>query len=167
PFTADTMAMVAEAMGLSPLGSSMVPAVYSQRLAIAQQAGELVMKLVSQSGPLPRDLVTRASLENACAAVAATGGSTNAALHIPAIANEAGIRFTLEDVAEVFARTPLIADLSPGGKYLARDLHEVGGVPAILKTLLEGGHLHGDALTISGQSLSEALQHVADPDGNV
>lgn len=166
-FTANTMAMVAEAMGLSPLGSSMVPAVYSQRLAIAQQAGELVMKLVSQSGPLPRDLVTRASLENACAAVAATGGSTNAALHIPAIANEAGIRFTLEDVAEVFARTPLIADLSPGGKYLARDLHEVGGVPAILKTLLEGGHLHGEALTLSGETLAEALRTVAGPDGTV
>src|SRR3546814_19078727 len=114
----------------------MMPSVYSERLAIAQRAGEQVMRALAHGGPLPRDLVTRASLENACAAVAATGGSTNAALHIPAIAHEAGIRFTLDDVAEVFSRTPLIADLQPGGRFLARDLHEVGGVPVVLKYLL-------------------------------
>ena len=114
----------------------------------------------ADGGPLPRDLVTRKSLENACAAVAATGGSTNAGLHLPAIAHEAGVRFTLDDVAEVFARTPLIADLQPGGRYLAVDLHRVGGVAAVLKALLDGGHLHGDALALSGKTLAEEL---ADP----
>jgi dihydroxy-acid dehydratase len=166
-FTANTMAMVAETLGLSPLGSSMMPAVYSERLAIAARAGERVMEIVNRGGPLPRDLVTRKSLENACAAVAATGGSTNAALHIPAIAHEAGIEFTLSDVAAVFQRTPLIASLQPGGRYLARDLHEVGGVPAILKALLDGGVLHGDTLTLDGVTLAEALQDTPAPDGEI
>ena len=166
-FTANTMAMVGEALGLSPLGSSMMPAVYSERLAIAQRAGESVMRTIAQGGPLPRELVTRKSLENACAAVAATGGSTNAALHIPAIAHEAGIDFTLDDVATVFQRTPLIADLQPGGQYLARDLHEVGGTPMVLKTLLQSGHLHGDVLTLDGTPLAEALQAWPDADGTI
>ncbi len=129
----------------------MLPAAYSQRLALARQAGRRATELVLQGGPLPRDLVTRKSLENATAAVAATGGSTNAGLHLPAIAHEAGIRFTLDDVAEVFARTPLIANLQPGGKYLAIDLHRAGGVSVVLKALLDAGHLHGDALTLSGR----------------
>lgn len=166
-FTANTMAMVAETLGLTPLGSAMMPAVYSERLAIAQRAGEHVMRILEQGGPLPRDLVTRASLENACAAVAATGGSTNAALHIPAIAHEAGISFTLDDVATVFARTPLIADLQPGGRFLARDLHEAGGVPVVLKALLEGGYIDGSALTLDGRTLAEALADVSAPDGEV
>ncbi|MGE0348570.1 dihydroxy-acid dehydratase [Hydrogenophaga sp.] len=166
-FTANTMAMVGEALGLSPLGSSMMPAVYSERLAIAQRAGQSVMRTIERGGPLPRELVTRKSLENACAAVAATGGSTNAALHIPAIAHEAGIDFTLDDVAAVFQRTPLIADLQPGGKYLARDLHEVGGTPMILKTLLASGHLHGDVLTLDGEPLADALQRWPDADGTI
>jgi len=166
-FTANTMAMVAEALGLSPLGSAMMPAVYSERIALARRAGETVMKILNAGGPLPRDLVTRKSCENACAAVAATGGSTNAALHIPAIAHEAGISFTLADVAAVFSRTPLIADLQPGGRYLARDLHHVGGVPAVLKALLKAGYLHGDVLTLTGQTLEEALRDVREPDGLV
>lgn len=166
-FTANTMAMVGEALGLSPLGSAMMPAVYSERLAIAQRAGSRVMDILEKGGPLPRDLVTRASLENACAAVAATGGSTNAALHIPAIAHEAGIRFTLDDVAEVFSRTPLIADLQPGGRFLARDLHEIGGVPVVLKSLLDGGYLDGSVLTLDGCTLAEALANTPDPDGEV
>ncbi len=166
-FTANTMAMVGEALGLSPLGSSMMPAVYSERLAIAQRAGERVMRTIAEGGPLPRDLVNRKSLENACAAVAATGGSTNAALHIPAIAHEAGIDFTLDDVATVFQRTPLIADLQPGGKYLALDLHEVGGVPMVLKALLQSGHIHGDVLTLEGERLSDALARWPDADGTV
>jgi dihydroxy-acid dehydratase len=166
-FTANTMAMVGEALGLSPLGSSMLPAVYSERLAIAQRAGEQVMRTLARGWPLPRDLVTRESLENACAAVAATGGSTNAALHIPAIAHEAGIQFTLDDVAEVFRRTPHIADLQPGGRYLARDLHEVGGVPMVLKRLLQAGHLHGDVPTLEGEALADALARWPDADGNV
>ena len=144
-FTANTMAMVSETLGLALPGSAMLPAVYSERLALARRAGETVMRILADGGPLPRDLVTRKSLENACAAVAATGGSTNAGLHLPAIAHEAGIAFDLDDVAEVFERTPLIANLQPGGKYLARDLHYAGGVTAVLKALLDGGHLHGDA----------------------
>jgi dihydroxy-acid dehydratase len=111
--------------------------------------------------------VTRKSLENACAAVAATGGSTNAGLHLPAIAHEAGIRFSLDDVAAVFARTPLIADLQPGGRFLAVDLHRVGGVGVVLKALLAAGHLHGDALALSGRTLAEELADAAAPDGEV
>jgi dihydroxy-acid dehydratase len=166
-FTANTMAMVGEALGLSFLGSCTIPAVYSQRLALARRAGRRVMEMLDASGPLPRDLVTRKSLENACAAVAATGGSTNAALHIPAIAHEAGIRFTLDDVAQVFNRTPLIADLQPGGRYLARDLDVVGGVPVVLNALLKAGFLHGDTLTISGASMAEALASHAGADGRI
>ncbi len=166
-FTANTMAMVGETLGLSPLGSAAIPAVYSERLAIARRAGRRVMQILQDGGPLPRDLVTRRSLENACAAVAATGGSTNAALHIPAIAHEAGLRFTFDDIAAVFERTPLIADLQPGGRYLARDLHVIGGVPVVLNALLESGHLHGDALTLSGQTLAEALAAFPGADGRV
>jgi dihydroxy-acid dehydratase len=152
-FTANTMAMVAETLGLAIPGSAMMPAVYSERLALAREAGRRVTQIIREGGPLPRDLITRKSLENAAAAVAATGGSTNAGLHLPAIAHEVGISFTLEDVAKVFARTPLIADLQPGGKYLALDLHRVGGTRVVLKALLEGGYLHGDALMLSGKTL--------------
>jgi dihydroxy-acid dehydratase len=166
-FTANTMAMVGEALGLSPLGSAMIPAVFSERFALARRAGESVMSALDRGGPLPRDLVTRKSLENACAAVAATGGSTNAALHIPAIAHEAGIRFTLDDVSAVFERTPLIADLQPGGKYLARDLYYAGGVPAVLASLLKHGALHGDVLALDGKTLAAALEHLTAPDGAV
>ena len=166
-FTANTMAMVAETLGLAIPGSAMMPAAYSQRLALARQAGRRATELVLEGGPLPRELITRKSLENATAAVAATGGSTNAGLHLPAIAHEAGVRFTLDDVAEVFARTPLIANLQPGGQYLAVDLHRVGGVQVVLKALLDGGHLHGDALALSGRTLAEELSAVASPDGDV
>ncbi|MBC5784645.1 dihydroxy-acid dehydratase [Ramlibacter sp. USB13] len=166
-FTANTMGMVAEALGLSLLGSSTIPAVYSERHALARRAGRVVMQILEKGGPLPRDLVTRKSLENAAAAVAATGGSTNAALHIPAIAHEAGIRFTVDDLAEVFNRTPLVADLSPGGRYLAKDLNVIGGVPVVLKALLEGGHLHGDVPTITGETLAEALARFPGPDGRI
>ena len=166
-FTANTMAMVSETLGLALPGSAMLPAVYSERLALARRAGRRVTEILRDGGPLPRDLVTRKSLENAAAAVAATGGSTNAGLHLPAIAHEAGIRFTLDDVAEVFARTPLIADLQPGGRYLAVDLHRAGGTDAVLKALLDGGFLHGDALTLSGQTLAEHLAGHAGPDGEI
>jgi len=166
-FTANTMAMVSEALGLAPPGSAMLPAVFSERLALARGAGETVMRVLADGGPLPRDLVTRKSLENACAAVAATGGSTNAGLHLPAIAHEAGIRFTLDHVARVFARTPLIADLQPGGRYLARDLHYAGGVRSVLRALLDGGHLHGECLTLSGRTLAAELKGAPAPDGEV
>lgn len=166
-FTANTMAMVGEALGLSPLGSALVPAVYSERMAIARRAGRQAMRMIDEGGPLPRELVTRKSLENACAAVAATGGSTNAVLHIPAIAHEAGIRFTIDDIAEVFRRTPLIADLQPGGRYLARDLNVIGGVPVVLNALLAAGFLHGDALTLGGRELAGELRAFPGVDGRI
>jgi dihydroxy-acid dehydratase len=166
-FTANTMGMVSEAMGLAIPGSAMMPAVYSQRLALARRAGHIVMRILKDGGPLPRDLVTRKGIENACAAVAATGGSTNAGLHLPAIAHEAGIRFTMDDVAEVFQRTPLIASLQPGGKYLARDLYHAGGVSMVLRALLDGGYLHGDALALSGKTLAQELADAPAADGEI
>ncbi|MFN8716131.1 MAG: dihydroxy-acid dehydratase [Gemmatimonas sp.] len=166
-FTANTMGMVGEALGLSPIGSSTVPAVYSQRAPLLRRAAAALMRAVRRGGPCPREIVTRPALENACAVVSATGGSTNAALHIPAIAHEAGIRFTLDDVAAVFARTPLIADLQPGGRFLAHDLHHVGGAGVVLRVLLEAGALHGGALTFTGRTLAEALADCAPPDGTV
>lgn len=166
-FTANTMGMVSEALGLAPIGSSMVPAVFSERAPLMRRAGKQLMKAVMGEAPLPRDIVTRQALENACAVVSATGGSTNAALHIPAIAHEAGIKFHLDDVAEVFARTPLIADLRPGGKYLARDMYYIGGAAVVLRELLRSGHLHGDALTWTGRTLAEEIADANDPDGQV
>jgi dihydroxy-acid dehydratase len=166
-FTANTMGMVSEALGLAPIGSSMVPAVFSERAPLMRRAAKILMKAVMGEAPLPRDIVTRQALENACAVVSATGGSTNAALHLPAIAHEAGIKFHLDDVAEIFARTPLIADLRPGGKYLARDLYYVGGAGVVMRELLERGYLHGDALTFTGRTLAEELAGAPAPDGRV
>jgi len=166
-FTANTMAMVAETLGLALPGGATLPAVSPDRAGLARDAGFTVMKLLADGGPRPRELVTKKSLENACAAVAATGGSTNAALHIPAIAHEAGIRFTLDDFARVAKRTPLLADLKPGGRFLAKDLHAVGGVYAVLKALLTHGALHGECLTLSGKTLKETLQSHPGPDGSV
>ena len=166
-FTANTMAMVSEALGFALPGSAMIPAVYEERLAIAQQSGEAVMRLLEAGGPLPREIVSRESLENACAIVAATGGSTNAGLHVPAIAHEAGIRFTLDDAATVFERTPVIADLQPGGRFNAKDVYRAGGVNTILKALLDGGFLHGDCPTVTGHSLAENIADAVAPDGEV
>jgi dihydroxy-acid dehydratase len=166
-FTANTMAMVAETLGLAPPGSATLPAVAESRNSLSREAGRAVMRLLKDGGPLPRQLVTRKSLENAAAAVAATGGSTNAALHLPAIAHEAGIRFTLDDFGRVAKRTPLIADLQPGGRYLAKDLHAVGGVYTVLKALLTHGALHGDCLTLDGTTLEKALKDHAGADGSV
>jgi dihydroxy-acid dehydratase len=166
-FTANTMAMVSEVLGLTVPNSSMVPGVYSERLEIAKRAGAIVMEAIARGGPLPRELVTRASLENAAAIVAATGGSTNAALHIPAIAHEAGIRFTVDDVAAVFARTPLIGDLRPGGRYLAKDIYDLGGVSIIIRELIAGGFLDGSTLTVTGRTLAEEHGAAPAPDGAV
>ena len=170
-FTANTMGMVSEALGLAPIGSSMVPAVFSERAPLMRRAAKTLMAAVRKSleggGPLPRDIVTRKALENACAIVSATGGSTNAALHIPAIAHEAGIKFHLDDVAEVFARTPLIGDLRPGGKYLARDMYYIGGAGVVLRELMQHGFVHGDVLTFTGRSLAEELATANAPDGQV
>jgi dihydroxy-acid dehydratase len=166
-FTANTMAMVSEALGLSVPNVSMVPGPFAERAAFGRRAGVLVMQAIERGGPLPRDIVTRRALENACAILAATGGSTNAALHIPAIAHEAGIRFDLDDVARVCARTPLIADLRPGGRFTARDVHEIGGTAVILRALIEAGHIDGNCLTVTGESLAEVYGAAAMPDGTV
>ena len=157
-FTANTMACVSEAVGLALPGSAGAPAPYESRDAFAEQSGEQVMALLAQ-GIRPRDIVTRAALENAAVVVAASGGSTNAALHLPAMANEAGIDFDMMEVCDIFRKTPYIADLKPGGRYVAKDLWEAGGVQALLKTLLDGGHLHGDCLTVTGRTMAENLEH--------
>src|SRR5947209_13842415 len=119
----------------------------------------MVMELVSRN-LRPRDIVTLKALENAATVVAATGGSTNGALHLPAMAHEAGIKFDLFDVAEVFRRTPYIADLKPSGRYVAKDLFEAGGVPLLMKTLLDHGYLHGDCMTVTGRTMAENMRSV-------
>ena len=166
-FTANTMAMVSETLGLAVPGSAMLPAVYSSASRSRAGPGEIVLRILADGGPLPRDLVTRKSLENACAAVAATGGSTNAGLHLPAIAHEAGIRFTLDDVAEVFERTPSSPTCSPAANTWRATCTTRGGVAAVLKALLDGGYLHGDASTLSGRTLAAELAAAPAPDGSV
>ncbi len=161
-FTANTMAMVSEAIGLALPGSAGAPAPYEDRDRWAVESGRAVMALLD-SRLRPRDIVTRKALENAAVVVGATGGSTNAGLHLPAIAHEAGIRFTMDDVVEIMRRTPYIADLKPGGKYVALDVHRVGGIPVILKALLDGGLLHGDCLTVTGRTMAENLKDVVFP----
>jgi dihydroxy-acid dehydratase len=163
-FTANTMACVSEAIGLALPGSAGAPAPYESRDQYAEYSGQAVMRLL-EFGPRPRDIVTREALENAAVVVAATGGSTNAALHLPAIANEVGIDFDLHAVADIFKRTPLIANLKPSGKYVAKDLYEVGGVQVVIKELLDGGYLHGDALTVSGKTIAENHADVTLPEG--
>jgi dihydroxy-acid dehydratase len=161
-YTANSMAYVSEAIGLALPGSASPPAAYETRDRYAEAAGEAVMRLL-RDGLRPRQIVTRRSLENAAAVVAATGGSTNATLHLPAMAHECGIDFDLFDVAEVFKRTPLIADLKPGGRYLAKDVHDIGGAGVVLKALLDGGFLHGDCITVTGRTLAENLADVVVP----
>lgn len=163
-FTANTMACVSEAIGLALPNSAGAPAPYESRDAFCFESGRAVMELLKNK-IRPRDIVTRKALENAAAVVAATGGSTNAALHLPAIANECGIDFDIHEVGEIFKRTPYLADLMPGGKYSAKDLYEVGGVQIVLKTLLDGGYLHGDCLTVTGKTIAENLANVKFPDG--
>ena len=166
-FTANTMATVSEAIGLALPYSAGAPAPYEMRDQFCMTAGEQVMDLIL-SGIRPRDIVTRKALENAAATVAASGGSTNAALHLPAIAHECGIEFTLFDVAEIFKKTPYIADLKPGGRYVAKDWFEAGGVPLLMKTLLDHGFLHGDCMTVTGRTIAENLKSVKwNPDQDV
>jgi dihydroxy-acid dehydratase len=158
-FTANTMATVSEAIGLALPYSAGAPAPYEIRDKFCMLAGEMIMELIVKN-IRPRDIVTRAALENAAAVVAATGGSTNAALHLPAIAHECGIEFDLFDVAEVFKKTPYIADLKPGGRYVAKDMFEAGGVPLLMKTLLDHGFLHGECLTVTGRTIADNLRSV-------
>ncbi len=158
-FTANTMACVSEAIGLALPYSAGTPAPYEERDKYAKASGRMVMELLAKKIK-PRDIVTRKALENAATIVAATGGSTNAALHLPAIANEAGIKFDLMDVAKIFKRTPYLADLKPGGRYVAKDMWLAGGVPMLLKTLYDGGYIHGDCMTVTGKTMKENLKRI-------
>jgi dihydroxy-acid dehydratase len=163
-FTANTMACVSEAIGLALPGSAGAPAPYDSRDAYAEASGQAVMELLRRN-IRPRDIVTREAVENAATVVAAAGGSTNGGLHIPAIANEAGIDFDLHAFGEICKRTPYIGDLKPGGRYVMKDLHDVGGVPVLMKALLDGGYLHGDCLTVTGKTITENLRSVVFPTG--
>ncbi len=166
-YTANTMACVGEAIGLSLPNSNMAPAPYRARDEIARAAGAQIMELIARN-LRPRDICTREAFENAARIVAATGGSTNGALHLPAMAHEAGISFDLFDVAEIFKSTPYIADLKPGGRYVARDMHEAGGIYMLMKTLLAEGFLHGDCMTVTGRTLAENIDEVTwNPDQKV
>jgi dihydroxy-acid dehydratase len=166
-FTANTMATVSEAIGLALPYSAGAPAPYELRDKFCMAAGEMIMDLIARN-IRPRDIVTRKALENAAAVVAASGGSTNAALHLPAIAHECGVVFDLFDVAEVFKRTPYIADLKPGGRYVAKDMFEVGGIPLMMKTLLDHGYMHGDCMTVTGRTIADNLKAVKwNPDQDV
>src|SRR3979490_1280192 len=161
------MATVSEAIGLALPYSAGAPAPYEVRDAFCMTAGEMILDLI-KSGIRPRDIVTRKALENAAAVVSASGGSTNAALHLPAIAHECGLKFDLFDVAEVFKRTPYIADLKPGGRYVAKDMFEAGGVPLLMKTLLDHGFLHGNCMTVTGRTIAQNLKSVKwNPDQDV
>ncbi len=166
-YTANTMACVGEAIGLSMPNSNMVPAPYKSREEIAVAAGKQVMELLARN-IRPRDICTREAFENAARIVAATGGSTNGGLHLPAMANECGVEFSLFDVAEIFKSTPYIADLQPGGQYVAKDMYDAGGAYMVMKTLLAEGLLHGDCMTVSGRTLAENIEEVTwNPDQKV
>ena len=158
-FTANTMACVSEAIGLALPYSAGTPAPYEERDKYAFESGKTVMNLLNKN-IRPRDIVTKKSLENAATIVAATGGSTNAALHLPALANEIGIKFDLLDVAKIFKKTPYLADLKPGGKYVAKDMWLAGGVPMLLKTLYDGGFIHGNCMTVTGKTMKQNLKNI-------
>jgi len=162
-FTANTMATACELLGISPLGSASVPAVDAARAAVARGCGRLAVEAVTHD-LRPRRILTPAAFDNAIAAVAATGGSTNAVLHLLAIAREAGVPLALEHFDRVSARVPLIADLKPGGRFVATDLHRAGGIPLVARRLIEGGFIDGSALTVTGRTLgAEAAEAIETP----
>ena len=166
-FTANTMACVSEAIGLALMNSSGMPAPYESRDQYAEASGRAVMDLLDRN-IRARDVVTRQSLENAARVVACTGGSTNAGLHLPAIAHEAGIEFYLDDVCEIFRDTPYFVDLKPGGTYVAKDLYDAGGIPVVMKELRKAGLIHEDCVTASGRSIGEELDRIErEADGKV
>ncbi|MHB1539409.1 MAG: dihydroxy-acid dehydratase [Solirubrobacteraceae bacterium] len=165
-FTANTMAMAFEVLGISPAGSAMVPAEDGRKLDVARQAGELVVEMLA-AGRTPERIITRESLQNAIAAVATSGGSTNGVLHLLAVASEAGIDLTIDEFDAISQRTPLLCDLQPGGRYFATDLHEAGGVPLVLKRMSEAGILNGDALTVTGRTIGEHAAEAAETEGQV
>ncbi len=161
-YTANTMACVSEAIGLALPGSAGTPAAFESRDQYAEASGVAVMNML-RLNLRPRDICTRKAFENAATIVAATGGSTNAGLHLPAMAHEAGIDFDLHEVGRIFQRTPYIGDFKPGGKYLMKDLHDIGGVPIVMKALLDGGYIHGDCMTVTGKTIAENLKDVVVP----
>jgi dihydroxy-acid dehydratase len=163
-FTANTMACAFEALGISPGGSSMVPAEDEEKPHVAERIGELVMKVL-EDDLRPSRIITRESLENAIACVCASGGSTNGVLHLLAVAKEAGIELSIDDFEEISRRTPLLADLKPGGRFVATDLYRAGGVPLILSRLTEGGLLHADQLTVSGRTIGEEAAAAEEAEG--
>ncbi|WP_394742165.1 dihydroxy-acid dehydratase [Natronococcus roseus] len=158
-FTANTMASVSEALGLAPLGSASPPAEDEERYDVAERAGELAVEVV-EADRRPSDILTRESFENAIALQTAIGGSTNGVLHLLALAREAGIDLEIEDFDEISRRTPKIADLQPGGNSVMNDLHELGGVPIVVRRLLEANLIHGDAMTVTGRTIAEELEHL-------
>ena len=160
-FTANTMATVCEILGISPFGSASVPATDSDKESVARAAGSLLMDVLRRN-LRPRQILTRPALENAITAVAATGGSTNAVLHLLAIARETGVPLDVDDFDRISARVPLLADLKPGGRFVAHDLHRAGGIPLVAKRLLEGGYLHADAITVSGRSIGEHAREASE-----
>ena len=163
-FTANTMAMAFEVLGISPAGSSMVPAEDGRKLEVAVQVGELVMDVLAR-GQRPSDVITRQSIENAIAGVAMSGGSTNAVLHLLAIASECGIPLAIEEFDRISERTPTLCDLQPGGRFAATDLYEAGGVPLVLSRLAQAGVLHADAPTVSGRTIGEHAAEAVETDG--
>jgi dihydroxy-acid dehydratase len=163
-FTANTMAMAFEALGISPIGSAMVPAADATKADVAFEAGRMVVDTLAQ-GIRPSDVITRASLENAIATVASGGGSTNAVLHLLAVAREAGVPFDIDDFAEILDRVPLLCDLKPGGRFNAVDLHRAGGIELVLQRLADAGHLHQDAITVTGRTIGEHAATAAEADG--
>jgi dihydroxy-acid dehydratase len=163
-FTANTMAMAFEALGISPAGSSMVPAEDGRKLEVARQMGELVMDVLRR-GQRPSDIITKEGLENAIAAVATSGGSTNGVLHLLAVAREMGVPLKIDEFDAISERTPLLCDLQPGGRYVATDLYEAGGVPLVLKRMLDAGALHGDAMTVTGKTIGQHAEEASETDG--
>src|SRR5438270_1317074 len=153
-FTANTMAMTFEVLGISPAGFSMVPATDPRKSEVAGDSGRLVMDVLAR-GQLPSDVITRDALENAIAAIACSGGSTNGVLHLLAVANEMGVELSIDDFDRISERTPLLCDLKPGGQYVAPDLYQAGGVPLVVKRLKDAGLLHADARTVTGQTIGE------------
>jgi dihydroxy-acid dehydratase len=163
-FTANTMATVCECLGIAPFGSGSVPATDDQKVGVARDAGALAVDLIKR-GLRPRQILTRDAIENAIAAVAATGGSTNAVLHLLAIAREAGVPLEIDDFDRISARVPLLADLKPGGRFVATDLHHAGGIPLVAQRLLEAGHLHADAITVTGKTIGDHARQAVETRG--
>jgi dihydroxy-acid dehydratase len=163
-FTANTMAMAFEALGISPAGSAMVPAEDGRKLEVAKECGELVMDILRR-GQRPSEVITKQALQNAIAAVATSGGSTNGVLHLLAVAREMGVPLTIDEFEEVSERTPLLCDLQPGGQYAATDLYDAGGVPLVLKRLMDAGILDGEAVTVTGRTIGEHAEEAQETDG--